>query len=142
MLFWYEKACQEAGMEEEKIRELRRGFDADYKRLKREKRAKRQSGYTFCLLSEIEMEDSNGKTGEWVDQDVNIEEEAINNYELGQLRKVLGEMTDDDREFILASFKGEHGSEQRLMDRLGLSRDQIRYRREKLVAVIKERMGY
>ena len=60
MLFWYEKACQEAGMEEEKIRELRRGFDADYKRLKRENAEKDKIGYSVILLSALEEEYASG----------------------------------------------------------------------------------
>ena len=35
MIYQYEKACEEAGMNEDAIAEIRRMFDADYKRLKR-----------------------------------------------------------------------------------------------------------
>lgn len=46
----YERACKQAGLPEEKIREIRKVFDADYKSWKREKKTRREAGFVDFSL--------------------------------------------------------------------------------------------
>lgn len=142
MLYCYEKACREAGMEEEKIRELRRGFDADYKRLKRENAEKDKIGYSVILLSALEEEYASGSECLIADPDIDVERDAINNYELGRLREILTQMPEEERDFLLASFEDARGTEKQVAEKKGMTRRQVYLKREKLVAQLRKQMGY
>ncbi len=46
----YERACRQAGLSEEKIREIRKVFDTDYKQMKREQKARIDAGFVNYSL--------------------------------------------------------------------------------------------
>ena len=142
MLYWYEKACREAGMDEEKIREMRRGFDKDYKRLKSDKAARMEPGKAIILFSELEAEDGSGELYLIEDSSVNVEEEALHLSELKRLRRLLIDLPDDDRDFLLASFENRQDINKYLADRFGMTKAQVRYRKLKLVQKMQILMGY
>ena len=52
---------------------------------------------------------------------------------------MLDELPADDKEFLLTCFAEERGSECELARRMGVSRDTVRWRKEKLVKMLKEK---
>ena len=56
MIYKYEMACKEAGLSEEQTAEIRRFFDAEKKRLKRDKKAREEEGITFSYVVPSEAE--------------------------------------------------------------------------------------
>ena len=118
MIKKYEKACKESGMSEEKIREIRKIFDRDYKNLKYENCSMEKYEYSCCSLY-LENED-----GDYVfdipDPTCNVEDIALHNLEMEKLMKLLGTIGKENRELILAAFDkdiklkdyaAEHGME-------------------------------
>jgi hypothetical protein len=59
--------------------------------------------------------------------------------ELEELQGYLEELTDDDREFLLAMFEDVENANQRMAEKLGLTIGQVRYRKDKLIKMLRAR---
>ena len=139
MIYKYEIACKEAGLSEEQTAEIRRFFDAEQKKLKRKKESKDKTQMGFFSVSDLQNED--GDDYDIPDLSVNTEEAAIHNYELSLLRSYMDELSADDREFLYACFDDVRNADQRLSDKLGITVNQVRYRRRKLIEKLRRRFA-
>ena len=140
MIYKYELACREAGLTEEETATIRRYFDAEKKKLKREKKTREKKNIRFVSTEEMLMEE--GETYEILDELHDTEEEALHHIYLDQLKKAMDELPEDDREFLYAVFADYFDAEKRIAKKLGLTRSQVQYRKRKLVADLRKRMGY
>lgn len=141
MIIKYEIACREAGLSEEKTAEIRKFFDAEQKKLNRRRESRKGNGVYYLSIEGMqecaEYEDQN--TFDIPDLNTNVEETAIHTWELERLNQLLNELLEEDREFLMACFAEERGSECALARRMGVSRDTVRWRKEKLVKMLKEK---
>ena len=138
MIYKYELACREAGLPEEQTAEIRRMFDAEYKRLGRRKKAKKKSNISWISTSDMSGSESE-EDYELADENTDVEEMVIHQLELEALRGYLEELTDDDRKFLLAMFEDVENANQRMAEKLGLTIGQVRYRKEKLLKMLRAR---
>ena len=142
MIYKYEMACKEAGMNEEQIAEIRRFFDAEKKHLLRDKRAREKQGITFSYIttSEEESEEAGDlDSREIVDENFNLEEMIIHKFQMEKLNKVLGELSDEDREFLLSLFSFDSGGVSKLARVLGIPRETVRDRKKRLLKTVREK---
>ena len=141
MIIKYEIACREAGLSEEQTAEIRKFFDAEKKKLNRRKETRKENGIYY--LSIEGMQECTGyedlETYDIADPNVDVEEMAMHTWELDRLSQLLDELSKDDRDFLLACFADERGSECELARRMGITRDAVRWRKEKLVKILKEK---
>ena len=141
MIYKYEMACKEAGLSEEQTAEIRRFFDAEKKRLKRDKKAREEEGITFSYVvtSEEESEEAGDlDSREIVDENYNLEEIVLHNLMLEQLHNALQELSADDREFLLSLYADDCDSVASLARTLGVPRTTLIYRKEQLLKRLKK----
>lgn len=133
MIYKYEMACKEAGLSEEQTAEIRRFFDAEKKRLKRDKEVREEEGITFSYI--VTSEDESEEAGdldsrEIADEGFNLEELIIHKLELEKLDKVLKELPEDDREFLLSLFSYGSGGVSKFARARGVPRETVRDRKQ------------
>lgn len=138
MIYKYEMACREAGLPEEQIAEIRRMFDAEYKRLGRRKKAKEKNNISWISTTDMSGADSETEY-ELADENTDVEGMVLHQMELEELQGYLDELTEDDRKFLLAMFEDVVNANQRMAEKLGLTIGQVRYRKEKLLKMLRAR---
>lgn len=141
MIIKYEIACREAGLSEEQTAEIRKFFDAEQKKLNRRRESRKENGVYYLSIEGMqecaEYEEQN--TFDIPDLNTNVEEIAMRTWELERLNQLLNELPEEDKEFLLACFAEERGAECVLARQMGVSRDTVRWRKEKLVKMLKEK---
>lgn len=139
MIYSYEKACKEAGLSEETTAEIRKMFDTDYKRLKREKNAREKSGIGFFTVEQLaEATGDDGDCGFDIPDPTNLEEMVIHAQDMERLQHALEQMPDEDRKFLLVVFSGEHGAQTDLAAELGMTLSALKYRKGQLLKQLRE----
>lgn len=138
MIYKYEMACREAGLPEEQIAEIRRMFDAEYKRLGRRKKAKEKNNISWISTTDMSGSESESDF-ELADENTDVEGMVLHQMELEELQGYLDELTEDDRKFLLAMFEDVENANQRMAEKLGLTIGQVRYRKEKLLKMLRAR---
>ena len=103
MKYQYELACREAGVDEEKLRAIRRVFDTDRKRLKRENEMIEKENYQVFHMSAVEVLE-HPENYEIADVRANVEENFIHRLDLELLHRCLEKIDEADRDFILTYF--------------------------------------
>ena len=97
MRYEYYKACVEAGMPEEKIKELERFFDAEKKKLNNKKKRKEQLS---ILALSIDAE-----TGVYAeDETISFETEMLYKEEIRIIHDIINSFGPSDREFLYDYF--------------------------------------
>ena len=141
MIYKYEMACKEAGLSEEQTAEIRRFFDAEKKRLKRDKKTREVEGITFSYVTNSDggNEDAGDlDSRDIVDESFDLEEMIMQKILLEQLHKALLELSVDDREFLLAVHDG-FGAASRYAKQHGLSEMQVSRRKKKLIEKLRKK---
>ena len=129
MIYEYELACKEAGLSEEKIKEIRRMFDAEKKRLKRRKVAHDKSNLGFFSVEELAVGCGDGIDAiELPDPNIDIEMDYIRKCDMDYLQKLLNEMNPKDKEFILDCYSSKRGAESLAAEKYGMQRGYLRHR--------------
>lgn len=141
MIYKYERACQEAGLEESRIAEIRRFFDAEKKRLSRDKEARDKAGIVFNSLSSLVQPEGSSSSDEYeiADDRANVEEQILHKLELDHLHECLAGLPEDDREFLFALFSGGYGNESRMAKEMGIPRTTLIRRKERLLKQLREK---
>ena len=139
MIWNYEKACKEAGMEVEKVKELRRFFDMEKKKLKRENKVLEEKHVEYSLLSELE-ENGFRKAGLVEDRTVNVEEEAIRSFEISLLGNCFSILTAEERQLIVWHYYDEM-SFRVIAKRFGITLSAVQNRHEKILKKLRREMG-
>lgn len=139
MIYKYEIACKEAGLNKEQINEIRKVFDVDRRKLRREQDRMEQENIRFGSVDDIDynFEDVDGRDIE--DTSFNIELDYIKKWELAQLNRFLDELTEEEREFLIVCYEDAKLSDSRIGQKLGLPRTTVQSRRLKLLEKLKKR---
>lgn len=133
MIYKYELACKEAGMEESMIAEIRKFFDAELKKLNRDKKARERAGIVFNSLSALVEEYDGLGEYEISDERSNPESIVLNELSVKHLKMRMQELSVDDREFLIEIFSGEYGIEHRYAIRMGISDMAVTRRKKRLI---------
>ncbi len=135
MIYEYELACKEAGLSEEKIKEIRRMFDAEKKKLKRRKIAKDKCGWGFFAVEDLMVGDILHYKGAFdiPDAGMSVEDEIIYKLDLERLNECLKEFRPEDKEFLLDCFKCKRGAETYTMEKYGMTRSSVRNKKRILI---------
>lgn len=72
MIYKYEMACRDAGLPEKQIAEIRRMFDAEYKRLGRRKKAKEKNNISWISTTDMSGSESESDF-ELADENTDVE---------------------------------------------------------------------
>lgn len=139
MIYQYEMACMEAGMSEAEIKEIRKLFDLEYKRLQREN--ERRERYGIEMLHLEGMIGTDGEEGSYqiADTAPSIEEAFIHQCDLTRLNELLAEMDDADREFLLDCFDMECCALKYLSEKYEISVSSVVRRKNRLLKDIRNR---
>lgn len=141
MIYKYELACKEAGLSEEQTAEIRRFFDAEQKRLRRDKDAREREDITFSYIQSADQNydgESNIDELDFIDEDFDLEDLVIRKLQLEKLDRILAELPADDREFLLAVF-GERGSAVRYAKSHGMSEVQVTRKKKALLEDLRKK---
>ena len=138
MIYKYEIACKEAGLSEETTEEIRKVFEYDRKRLKREQQRMLDENIRCFSIDAVEPEqDMEGF--DIPDPNADTEAFAIRNWELFKLKEFLAELSLGDAEFLLACYQDAKESDERIAEKMGLTRNQVRYKKKMLLKHLRER---
>ena len=132
----YEKMCRISNCSEDTTNELRKYFGAQHQKLKRRKRAKEKAGIVEVSISAMVNEDGDPIPIE--DYSANFEDEFFHQIELEEIRKILNDLVESDRNFLLALFGDNSKTERRLAEEMHVTRHQIRKRKEHLLNHFRE----
>ena len=138
MIYKYEMACREAGLSEEKTAEIRRMFDAEYKKLKRrKKRQEEENFYWLSMNAGCGQEDDSGF--DIPDPDTDVEEEVVHPMTLQDLRRYMADLSDEDREFLYGCFGDYPDPNVRMARKYGLTVNQVLYKKKQLILQLRKR---
>ena len=140
MIYKYEIACREAGLNEEKIAEIRKFFDTEQKKLKRLNEKMENSGLFTVSVNALGSDcyDYDVDTYDIEDPTMDVENMVIKQMELSVLRSCMEELSQDDKEFLLACFTGERGAIMELAKKLGLPQTTVSSRKKRLFEQVKK----
>jgi len=140
MIYKYEIACREAGLCEEKIAEIRKFFDTEQKKLKRLNEKMENSGLFTVSVNALDSDyhDYDVDTYDIEDPTMDVESMVIKKMELSVLRSCMEELSQDDKEFLLACFTGERGAIMELAKKLGLPQTTVSSRKKRLFEQVKK----
>ena len=134
MIYEYELACKEAGLSEEKIKEIRRMFDAEKKRLKRRKEAKERYGWGYISIDGMTFKTERDQgTLDIPDPNTNVEQEVMEQCEMEQLRELLNALATEDKRFLMDYYQCKYGEKMAVAEKYGMTIQQANYRKNKLL---------
>lgn len=133
MIYKYEKACKDAGMPEEQIAEIRRMFDAEYKRMKYQKEARIESGIGYFTIEQLAEAAGDDYCGFDIADEMNLEEDFIHSLDMERMLCILNTFPDEDREFLLTVYEGTHGNQTKLANDMGISLSALKWRKKSLL---------
>lgn len=70
------------------------------------------------------------------DTETNVEEEVLHRMSLQELRQYMQELPEDDRKFLYDCFSDQEDNLKWVTEKYGLKREQVKYRRRKLIQVL------
>ena len=117
----YERACKQAGLPEEKIREIRQLFDADYKMLKRQNDFIHREEIIFLSLELLLVPEGDPAPYYIMDPESDVERIVLHRLDLEKLNRVLNRITEKDKEFILDCFDDEWGARKKIAEKYGMT---------------------
>jgi DNA-directed RNA polymerase specialized sigma24 family protein len=138
MIYKYEMACKEAGLSEEQTAEIRKFFDGEKKKMKRDMERRERAGIVFNSLRGL-VEEYDLDEYEVPDQSFDMEEMILHKLELEKLNECMDELPVDDREFLFALFSGGYGTESELARRMDIPRQTLQRRKDRLVKQLREK---
>ena len=138
MKYEYEQICKKSKLTEEETKNVRRVFNNDRRRLRRENEIIEQQEIVIVSI-EGDMEGFN-EIRNVPDENVNVEEEAVNKVELERLLECLSCLSDQEREIILALYNPAISFEQYARD-CGIPQTTLRRKAEKTFIKLQRMMG-
>ncbi len=141
----YEDACRQAGLSKEETGKIRKLYDADYKKLKREKDYREKNELLFDSLSSLGINSVGQKeydipdsTNEPLGLILKEEEDAGTKRMLAVLRECLAEMDPDEAEILIRYYAGTYGIGTQMARELGMERKAFIRKAEKLLKKIRK----
>lgn len=134
----YERACKQAGLPEEKIREIRKMFDTDYKRVKREKQERKEAGVVYYSLEYLKNPEGDSCYFDIPDPNMDVEQIVMHGLELEQLREILNRISPKDKQFILDCYAAEWGEEKDIAEKYGITCALVAQRKRRILIKLRE----
>lgn len=139
MIYKYEIACREAGLSEERIKEIRKIFDDDKKKLKRENECMEKNDITYYSVFGVRPEYEDMEAYDIEDPSVNVEMEVIRKWEIEQLARFMKELSVDDRKFLYLYYEENGANDTMIARKLGIPRTTVQSRKKKLLKKLRKR---
>lgn len=138
MIYKYYLACKEAGLSDEKIREIDQVFDRDKKKVAYDKAVREEEGIVFNSLSSFL--DKDGEEIEFPACEEDVAEKVLRQIEIDLMTECLHELPKEDMEFLYRLFSGDRGIETQMRNELGMTRSEFRWKKKTLLKSIKEKI--
>lgn len=128
------------GVSWEEIERVAAGLGTLDKRFQREKEMMKKKGYTVTLFSHLEA------TDDMLDRALvdlspkNPEELMLEKEKWELLFKSIGDLSDEDREFITRLFWEEDGNVAGYARKLAIPRETARYKRDRILGLLKKNL--
>ena len=132
MLMKYVKACQEAGLSKEQIKEIERVYDVDKKRNRRRNEMKKEYDIS------IQSTDQGETIFEIVDENVNIEAGIIYREEVETILSIIRTFRREDQKFIYDYFYEVEGNVSQLARMWNMAYHETRRRINRLIKQMRE----
>lgn len=129
------------GMSKEMVREFEKSFEADIKRLQRNKEEIKEKGYSFIILDADSNEDDGSSMFPEVEDVTENENVWLQKMHIDMLRSFLSEMSEEDRKILYVSFSGIFNFDEVLAEEYGVTKRAIRYRRDVLIKQLRKKFN-
>ena len=129
------------GMSKEMVREFEKSFEADIKRLQRNKEEIEEKGYSFIILDAVCDEDDGSCIFPEVEDVTENENVWLQKMHIDMLRSFLSEMSEEDRRILYVSFSGIYNFDEVLAEEYGVTKRAIRYRRDVLIKQLRKKFN-
>ena len=129
------------GMSKEMVREFEKTFEADIKRLQRNKEEIKEKGYSFIILDVASDEDDGSSIFPEVEDVTENENIWLQQMHIDMLRSFLSEMSEEDRRILYVSFSGVYNFDEVLAEEYGVTKRAIRYRRDVLIKQLRKKFN-
>lgn len=129
------------GMSKEMVREFEKTFEADIKRLQRNKEEIKEKGYSFIILDVASDEDDGSSIFPEVEDVTENENIWLQQMHIDMLRSFLSEMSEEDRRILYVSFSGIYNFDEVLAEEYGVTKRAIRYRRDVLIKQLRKKFN-
>ena len=129
------------GMSKEMVREFEKTFEADIKRLQRNKEEIKEKGYSFIILDAASDEDDGSSIFPEIEDVTENENIWLQQMHIDMLRSFLSEMSEEDRRILYVSFSGVYNFDEVLAEEYGVTKRAIRYRRDVLIKQLRKKFN-
>ena len=136
MIYKYYLACKEAGLSDEKIREIDQVFDRDKKKVSYDKKLREEEGIVFNSLSSFL--DKDGEEMDFPACEEDVAEKVLRQIEIDMMTECLHELPKEDMDFLYTLFGGDRGIETRMRKELGMTMGEFRWKKKKLLEAVRE----
>lgn len=133
----YERACKEAGLPEETVKAIRRIFDADKKRMKWEKKTRKETGFVYYSI-ELLKNQEDGCYYDLPDPEMDLDEIIIHKLDLERLSVILDMLPETEKQFILDCFEADYGSYKEIAKKYGMSVGTVQQKKRRVVERIRK----
>ncbi len=133
----YERACNEAGLPEETVKAIRRIFDADKKRMKWEKKTRKETGFVYYSI-ELLKNPEDGCYYDLPDPEMDLDEIIIHKLDLERLSVILDMLPETEKQFILDCFDADYGSYKEIAKKYGMSVGTVQQKKRRVVERIRK----
>ena len=133
----YERACKEAGVPEETVKAIRRIFDADKKRMKWEKKTRKETGFVYYSI-ELLKNPGDGCYYDLPDPEMDLDEIIIHKLDLERLSVILDMLPETEKQFILDCFDADYGSYKEIAKKYGMSVGTVQQKKRRVVERIRK----
>ena len=133
----YERACKEAGLPEETVKAIRRIFDADKKRMKWEKKTRKETGFVYYSI-ELLKNPEDGCYYDLPDPEMDLDEIIIHKLDLERLSVILDMLPETEKQFILDCFDADYGSYKEIAKKYGMSVGTVQQKKRRVVERIRK----
>ena len=123
------------------VREFEKTFEADIKRLQRNKEEIKEKGYSFIILDVASDEDDGSSIFPEVEDVTENENIWLQQMHIDMLRSFLSEMSEEDRRILYVSFSGVYNFDEVLAEEYGVTKRAIRYRRDVLIKQLRKKFN-
>ena len=124
-------------MPEETVKAIRRIFDADKKRMKWEKKTRKETGFVYYSI-ELLKNPEDGCYYDLPDPEMDLDEIIIHKLDLERLSVILDMLPETEKQFILDCFDADYGSYKEIAKKYGMSVDTVQQKKRRVVERIRK----
>ena len=124
-------------MPEETVKAIRRIFDADNKRMKWEKKTRKETGFVYYSI-ELLKNPEDGCYYDLPDPEMDLDEIIIHKLDLERLSVILDMLPETEKQFILDCFDADYGSYKEIAKKYGMSVGSVQQKKRRVVERIRK----